>query len=281
MILSYKKHGSSEDAENSRPVVAQPSNETSANQFAQEAWVEEKLDVLREATEKIVAESGNSCADIVDELGVRVDKITADVNALEKLSTQINILKQTEDEQRNALQHLQQCIKSLEVEGAGPKLDSVIIKLADMESRVSSLQQSNVTGGTVGLNSIVSAIKADVEDAKKRFDALELCVRTLDGQWANTNSKQMAVHILQHLDPYRNQTEGRIISVETGVGELKAKLALVENTLTLLKDPKYLAAIIKASPPLGKRPSSPGSPAQDPMKKRKLDTKSQQNTTQT
>ncbi|KAI1655823.1 hypothetical protein F4813DRAFT_155220 [Daldinia decipiens] len=269
-----------ENVESSRPVVSQPSNEASAHQFAQEAWVQEQLDVLREAMEKIVAESGNSCADMVDELGVRVDKITADVKALEKLSMQINMLKQTGDEQRNALQHLQDCMKSLEAEGVGPKLDNVIIKLADVESRVTSLQQSNVTGGTVGLNSIVSAVKSDVEDAKKRFDSLELAVRTLDSQWANLTSKQMAVYILQHLDPYRHQTEGRITGVEAGVGELKSKVALVENNLALLRDPKYLATIIKASPPLGKRPASPGSPAEDPVKKRKLDTKTQQNTTQ-
>ncbi|KAI0850140.1 hypothetical protein F5Y00DRAFT_41882 [Daldinia vernicosa] len=272
-----------ENAGNSRPVVSQLSNATSVNQPAQEGWVQEKLDTLRKVMQKTVADSGESCAEMVDELAVRVDKISADVKALEKLSAQINMLKQTGDGQHNALQHLQDCIKSLEAEGVGPKLDNVIIKLADMEGRVTYLQQSNATGGTVGLNSIMSAIKSDVEDGKKRFDSLELAIRTLDSQWANLNSKQMAVHILQHLDSYRQQTEGRIISVEAGVGELKNKLALIEDNLALLRDPKYLAAIIKASPPLGKRPASPGSAAEDPMKKRKLDTKSQQtqsNTTQ-
>ncbi|KAK6955322.1 hypothetical protein Daesc_002955 [Daldinia eschscholtzii] len=273
-----------EDVESSRPAVSQLGRETSANQHEQDVSIENKLDAFKKVMEKTVASSGDICADMVDEVGARVDKIEANVKALGQLfdskhpdvTMQISKLKQTEEEQRAELEDLRTRLNSLEAEGLDTKLNQLIIRLANAEENLRYLQQSNAAGGTSVSDAVMSAIRSDMEDAKKRFDALEFSIRTLDSQWANLNTRQMAGHILQHLDTYGQRNEGRITNAENEVRKLRDKVILLERSLTSLRDPKYLANLIKASPPLGKRPASPGSPADDPAKKRKLDTKGQQ-----
>ncbi|KAI1800840.1 hypothetical protein F4811DRAFT_564443 [Daldinia bambusicola] len=273
-----------EDLESSRPAVSQPGNETSIDKHEQNVWIENKLDGFKKVMEKTVTTSNEVCADLVDEVVVRTDKVEAEVKALGRLlhskhpdvTMQINKLKQAEEEQRTKLENLQTRLKSLETEGFDPKLDPLIIRLANVEENLRHLQQSNAPGAATGLDAVMNAIKSDMEDAKKRFEALEFSIRTLDHQWANLSTRQMAGHILQHLDTYGQRNEGRIASAENEVKKLRDKLTILEHNLTLLRDPKYLANIIKASPPMGKRPASPGSPAEDPAKKRKLDTRGQQ-----
>ncbi|OTB12910.1 hypothetical protein K445DRAFT_320406 [Daldinia sp. EC12] len=273
-----------EDVESSRLAVSQLGRETSVNQHEQDVSIENKLDAFKKVMEKTVASSGDICADMVDEVGVRVDKVEANVKALGQLfdskhpdvTMQISKLKQTEEEQRAELEDLRTRLNSLEAEGLDTKFNQLIIRLANAEENLRYLQQSNAAGGTTVSDAVMSAIRSDMEDAKKRFDALEFSIRTLDSQWANLNTRQMAGHILQHLDTYGQRNEGRITNAENEVRKLRDKVILLERSLTLLRDPKYLANLIKASPPVGKRPASPGSPADDPAKKRKLDTKGQQ-----
>ncbi|KAI8963413.1 hypothetical protein F5Y11DRAFT_152246 [Daldinia sp. FL1419] len=265
-----------EDLQNSQPAISQPARGSSVDQIALEALIEKKMDTLRAALESIAADTSNTCAEMVDELVVRVETIESAIKDLENLPTEICALKQAGDEQHNVLHDLQESLHSLEVHGVVPKLDKVIIKLTDVESRINKLQRFHAAGGMIGPNTLMGAIKSDMDDAKKRFDALELAVRTLDSQWANVNSKQMAIQIIQHLDSSRHTVNDRIVNAEAGVSELKGKLTLLEHNLALLRDPKYLATILKASPPLGKRPASPGSSAGGPIKKRKPDTKGQQ-----
>ncbi|KAI1471897.1 uncharacterized protein F4812DRAFT_198010 [Daldinia caldariorum] len=271
-----------EDVESSRPAASQMGNETPIDKHEQNVFIGNKLDEFKKVIEKTVTTSNDVCADMVDEVSARMDKVEVDVKTLGQLlhskhpdmTIQINKLKQAMEEQRAELENLQTRLKLLENEGFDPKINPLIIRLAHVEEDMRHLQQSNAPGAATDSDAVMNAIKSDMEDAKKRFEALEFSIKTLDHQWANISTRQMAAHILQHLDNYGQRNESRIASVENEVKKLRDKLAILEHNLTLLRDPKHLVNIIKASP-LGKRPASPASPAEDPAKKRKLDTKGQ------
>ncbi|OTA65235.1 hypothetical protein K449DRAFT_263928 [Hypoxylon sp. EC38] len=254
-------------------------------QKALQALVEEKINSFNEVIQKTVADSGDVCAEMVDEVRDRVEKIEADINhlrtqtdaslkALSKetdVATRVGFLEKFATKHGADFQHLGKRVESLEGQRLGPRIDSVGVDLAALEKKMQIYQEKGVGGDTARLETFINSIKSEIDDARKDFDSLELAVRTLDSQWANLNTKQMAEKILQHLDTYGQRNEARFATVENDLNYLKTKiLSIEENLITLLEESKKFAEFAKTPPQDGKRQASPGLSAEEPTKKRKL-----------
>lgn len=244
------------------------------------AFVEEKHASLIEVMQKTVADSGDACAEMVDEVTTRLNGIELMVNTLQlatvpskdpDMAAQIRTLQQNMDQQCQNLNQLTNRIALMENQRLGDGIGAVNASLAELNNQVNGLRQSNGHGGIANSETFVNFIKPEIDDAKRRFDALEMSVRVLDSQWSNLSSKQMAERILQHLDPYGQRTEARVYGVENVIKQLEARLSTAEqNLLMLFKDRKPIDV---AKVPLldGKRHASSESPSEELMtKKRKL-----------
>lgn len=249
----------------------QPDSRMSGDgEAALQILVDEKLKPFGEVLQKIVAESAEACADMVEEVRAHVDKIETNIGALERSGAA------TKEELVSQIQFLSQTAAQLEtrfglLEGLklSQRLDLVGRRHLELEQKVVACQQNNANGGTNNCDAL-QIIKPDIDDAKRRFNALELAIRAINTQWSNLSSKQMAEMILVQLDPYGQRNEARIAKIEKEANELTTKLSNIEQSIIpLAKDCKRLTDITKAPTP-EKRPASPGSPADESTKKRKL-----------
>ncbi|KAI0831578.1 hypothetical protein F5Y06DRAFT_200687 [Hypoxylon sp. FL0890] len=288
-VLVQETQKSLETLKSSEPAPPQASTQapegTGELQRALQAVVEEKLNAFNEVIQKIVADSGDACADMVDEVRTRVDNIEATINALAKrieaspkvsstesdVVTRVSFLEESAKKYNTETQLLGKRVESLEGQRLGPRIDSVDIGLANLEKNVQNFQETSGGRDAAGSEDLINSLKSELEDARGRFDALEVDVRTLNSQWANLSTKQLAEIILLQLDPYGQQHNARIAIVEKDLKQLKSKLSIVEENLTAsLNENKKLAEFAKFSPPDGKRRASPESSAEEPTKKRKL-----------
>ncbi|KAI1210591.1 uncharacterized protein F4807DRAFT_52894 [Annulohypoxylon truncatum] len=244
------------------------------------AFVEEKLNSLNEVIQKVVADSGDACAEMVDEVRLRIDNVQTTVNTLSltvaaskdpDMVTRIGALQQITDQQSQSLRRFENRIESIEGQRLGERIVRVHAGLVELEKKVKGIQENNGYDGVASTEAIVKVIKPEIDNAKKRFDALELSVRVLDSQWSNLSSKQMAERILQQLDPYGQRNEARVARVENELMQLKNMIFEVEQKLLASYKDKKIAEIMKDSPLDGKRHASSESPSEELMtKKRKL-----------
>ncbi|KAI0121532.1 hypothetical protein F4776DRAFT_220569 [Hypoxylon sp. NC0597] len=260
------------------------------SQQALQALVEERINAFNEVIQKTVADSGDVCAEMVDEVRDRIDKIEAIINhlrtqidaSLKSLSketdvaTRVGFLEKFATKHGTDFQLLGKRVESLEGQRLGPRIDSVGVDLTALEKKVQNYQEKGVGGDAARLETYVNSIKSEIDHARKDFESLELTVRTLDSQWANLNTKQMAEKILQHMDTYGQRNEARFAAVEHDLNYLKTKTSSIEESLiSLLKESRKFAGFAKTPPQDGKRQASPGLPAEEPTKKRKLDSNGQ------
>ncbi|KAI1461088.1 hypothetical protein F4805DRAFT_313021 [Annulohypoxylon moriforme] len=241
-----------------------------------EEKVEEKFNSLNEVMQKVVADSGDVCAEMVDEVRLRIDNVQTTVNTLSLARVpskdpdtvrQIDALQQIMHQQGQNLRSFESRIESIEGQRLVNRIDRVVLHLAELENKV----ESNHNHGAGATNALIEIVRPEVDDAKKRLDALELSIRVLDSQWSNLSSKQMAERILQQLDPYGQRNDARVAGVENEIIQLRNVLYNVEQKLAGLFKDKKLADIVRLSPVDGKRHASSESPSEELMtKKRKL-----------
>ncbi|KAI0884747.1 uncharacterized protein GGS22DRAFT_146547 [Annulohypoxylon maeteangense] len=242
------------------------------------AFVEEKCNSVIEVTQKVAADSGDVCAEMVDEVRLRVDNLQSTVNTLSlvmvpskdpDVAARIDALRQTTDQLSQNLRRSENRIEFIEGQRLGGKVDRVNTGLVELEKKITGLQEGNGRGGTASAEDFVRIVKPEIDDAKKRFDALELAVRVLDSQWTNLSSKQMAERILQHLNPYGQQTEARITGVENEMAQLRSVLLSLEQKILIISKDIKLIDIVKVSPLDGKRTASSESPSEELISKRR------------
>ncbi|KAL7624392.1 hypothetical protein AAE478_005956 [Parahypoxylon ruwenzoriense] len=271
-----------EAIQNCQPAQPKPGKlESEDNQPVQKAFIEEKLHAFNKIMQKTIAESGDACAEMVDELDARVNKLAAIVDGLGQpkatsndtdILARIDQLEQAATQQSKDIGCLETRVESLESQKLAPRVDSVDVGLADLEKKLRDFQQSYNNGVSANLDAVFKGIRAELENAKRRLEALELSTRTLDSQWSNLSSRQMAERIIQHLDPYGQRNEARVAGVEKELFQVEKRVQGVEeNVLACIKDPSKLAELIKALHPDGKKRASPGPTGDEQTKKRKLD----------
>ncbi|KAI1388353.1 uncharacterized protein F4822DRAFT_243024 [Hypoxylon trugodes] len=263
-----------EDSRHAAPPPSYPTPEEA--QPPQQAFVDEKINAFNKVVQKIVADSGDACADMVDEVLIRIDKIEKMVKSLEQppskdtdIAALVDPLKQSIAEQNLDAMDMKTRIGELEGQNFNQRFENVGINLGSIDKKIQTMQESinNLGSTSTAYNQLAHAIKPAVEDARMRIDALDHAIRTLDKQWANVSTKSMADLIIHQLDPYARPHETRIVAIEKEISLLRDKVSKVEQT----KDSMRLAEIAKASLEKGgKRQASPSSPIDDPSKKRKL-----------
>ncbi|KAI2632427.1 hypothetical protein GGR54DRAFT_34995 [Hypoxylon sp. NC1633] len=279
--LAPKTRGTSEALQNPRPSESKPNGQALGDsQPALRSFVEEKLNSFGKAMQKTVAESGDACADMVDEVNTRLNKVETIVNTLggkespskdPDMVARIGSLEQSATYQISGFQVLRGRVDSLEGQKPDPRIDTVVNGLAELEKKVRNFQETYTNGGAVKSDVILQIVRPCFEDIKRRFEALEMSIRTLDSQWSNVSSRQMADRILTQLDPYSQRTESQLNTMERELGLLRNKVSSVEqDVLVLLKTPTRLSDVAKAAAADGKKRTSPLSPIEDPAKRMKL-----------
>ncbi|KAI1403805.1 hypothetical protein F4819DRAFT_191997 [Hypoxylon fuscum] len=271
---------------------AQSNNQASGqvsgdHQLAQEA-IDNKFRAFGEAVKNTIIQSGDECADMVQEVtdrmdknDIRMDKVEAAFKTLEQpaASKDVNTTARSDHLEQIATQQTQQGANTKRLEGRigalegqrlGPRIDNVGVGLAELEKKIQILQQSNAGGGTVNPDVILSIVKPDMDNARKRLEMLNLIVNQLDSRFNNLNSKEMAERILLRLDPYAQRNETRLAEVEKRVTQMWNKVVDIEGNVNL----RLFKGSLKAADD-GKRQISPDSPREGATKKRKLDTNGQ------
>ncbi|KAI0008471.1 hypothetical protein F4779DRAFT_618578 [Xylariaceae sp. FL0662B] len=148
-------------------------------------------------------------------------------------------------------------IKSIEDNKFGFRIDRIEI---DINKRLRDFQTF--------FDSFKATVDQQSKDILQRIEALNLSVRTLDSQWSNLSTKQMAERIIQCINPYGQQVEGRITGVENRVGRVEQE---VISWATDMKD------LMQDLPSGGKRPASPSQLPDDQAKKRRIETNGRYN----
>ncbi|KAI1084474.1 hypothetical protein F5B20DRAFT_576610 [Whalleya microplaca] len=244
------------------------------------------------------------CGSEIDEIKSRVDR---DINGL---MTKFNALEKQEVTDQLTALHAKAKVLETSINDVSPLLDSdILARITSLESQATTHQPvsspEHLTGLDVRIKSIeenkfgfridrieidnrnrllefkssfdscMAHVDQNIKDALQRIEALNLSVRTLDSQWSNLSTKQMAEKIIQYANPYGQQVEARITGVENSVQQLKAKIGKVEEeVISWAKDIKDL---VQDLPPSGKRPASPSQLPDEQAKKRKIETNGRYN----
>ncbi|KAI1139697.1 hypothetical protein F5Y05DRAFT_330445 [Hypoxylon sp. FL0543] len=278
-----------ETLKSSQPSPPEASTQTPANngqlQQTLQTFVEGKLMSFNEVIQKTVADSGDACADMVDEVRARIDNIETTVNTLAErteaspkasskqtdVAARINSLEKFATKCGQVCNNLRERVESLEGQRLGPRIDIVDLGLVNLEKKVQNFQETNASKGSGVSEAFINSINVELENARDRFHALEMAVRAQNSQWLNLNTKQMADIILGQLDPYGQRNHARVAAVENELKGFVRRLSTVEeNIMLLLKEHKKDAELAKEPPVDGKREAPPGSLADEPTKKRKL-----------
>ncbi|KAI1438566.1 hypothetical protein GGR50DRAFT_638666 [Xylaria sp. CBS 124048] len=133
-----------------------------------------------------------------------------------------------------------------------------LVKREWVEIRMQELLSS------VGMNALVGEIR----ELQRRLPSMELAIKTLDSQFQNLSTKQLAEHIVRLVAPSLEQRfsslELRAVQLENKTSESEKAILLHTKRLREIND--LLSKVIHS----GKRPASPGN-GDEPSKKRKLD----------
>ncbi|OTB05385.1 hypothetical protein M426DRAFT_10709 [Hypoxylon sp. CI-4A] len=229
----------------------QPSGEVQPAQQGQQAQqtpVDDKLNLFHDQILKMLEESTDACAEMVDDVANRVDKVESTVGALRQPETMVQNLNH----------------RVGKIEDLNPQVQDLSTRFGELQQKLQSIQESSNSKETRDSDAVLDAMKTDVMNVKGSIEAIWISIKSLSEAWSNLSSKQMAEKILQQLDPYGQRYEKRFSKMETDFAQLKEKVNVH------LSPDKSLADIKKAAPMDGKRRASPGSLIDDPIKKRKL-----------
>ncbi|KAI5918954.1 hypothetical protein F4810DRAFT_529752 [Camillea tinctor] len=225
----------------------------------------------------MIDDSNNKIQNLEEKVTRQMDGKEARINSLEARVQSTAI-------EPEALNDFAVRIAELQEKRLSPRVDKIAMGLSKVEKEVSELstnigQLENHYQELNGVSSpaaaydafIKSEIKGELDDTKRKVEALGLSVRSLDSQWSNVNSKQMAERILQQLNPLAQSIEARITKAENRFQQEQAILRrdqtdLVENFRSMHG---MLAAVSATS--IGDKRPAPSSP-QSEAKKRKLET---------
>ncbi|KAI1639332.1 hypothetical protein F4809DRAFT_136889 [Biscogniauxia mediterranea] len=124
----------------------------------------------------------------------------------------------------------------LELSNVKKAVSDVRKEVSELSNNIGQLenhyQELSGTGSpTAAYDAFVkSEVKGELEDTKKRLEALGMSVRSLDSQWSNVSSKQMAERIIQQLNPSTQSIEARVTKTEDATNRLRQDItALIKS----------------------------------------------------
>ncbi|CAJ2510982.1 Uu.00g066070.m01.CDS01 [Anthostomella pinea] len=176
-------------------------------------------------------------------------------------------------------------ITVLEENKLGHRIDRIDLKMGEVIehlrtwSRDITLLDSRVTEHAAALNGKTAAfestfqaqVKVNLEELHARVETVEQGVRSLNFQWSNMTTKQMAETILVQLTPHALQTEARIHKVESQMQQVRTSFQQYEQGYAdYIKNVKRVNDLLKAYYSAEKRTASPDQSVDEATKKRKL-----------
>ncbi|KAI1341930.1 hypothetical protein F5Y15DRAFT_351858 [Xylariaceae sp. FL0016] len=188
----------------------------------------------------------------------------------------INQIEETIGDLRNGVTNTEKWIVA-----HSPRVDELVGSAADHQLRLAWLSQE--LGGLdksleecreliraqndTANHPILTTIKAEVDDARKKLETVDFSLRTLDSQWSNLSTKHMAESILRQMDPYAQRTEKRVADAETRADRCERACQSLQKTVKNLH--KAVDGFMTFAE---KRPASPAqSLVDESTKKRKLE----------
>ncbi|GAP85708.2 hypothetical protein SAMD00023353_1300120 [Rosellinia necatrix] len=227
--------------------------------------VEEIVNARIAAAEKSINDQSRKfCEERDDVYAEMIDGATARIDALEqvtRLSTDQN-------------QNLAERITRLEGQKYGHRVDQISLEISDISRKCDALrgevgQLARIEWVDLRMQELFQAIGQnvtflnDVKEVQRKIPAIELAIKTLDTQFQNLSTKQLAEHIVRLTNP----------GLEQKIAKLDQKFHLLESKTN--SQLNSISGLLHSFVPSEKRVPSP-SRAEEPNKKRKLDVNGRQ-----
>ncbi|KAI0602205.1 hypothetical protein F4775DRAFT_228288 [Biscogniauxia sp. FL1348] len=274
---------------NHRSVPSEPSPAALPSQRAFDSLLREKLGAVEQSLKLMVKKHAEAQDDLIggliDEKDHRIESLekTLDFMARQKEGTEARA-NSLYDRVQSVTDNLNARLSEFGEKRLGHRVDRVDLELSNVKKAVSEVRRevselsnnigqlenhyqelSGIGSPTAAYDAFVkSEVKGELEDTKKRLEALGLSVRSLDSQWSNVSSKQMAERIIQQLNPSAQSIEARVTKTED------ATLRLRQDVTALVKSYSDFHEKLAMATTGEKRRASSQSPRLD-GKKRKLE----------
>ncbi|KAI2625556.1 hypothetical protein GGS21DRAFT_307870 [Xylaria nigripes] len=222
--------------------------------------------------------------DLIDDALAQIQALKEDASSRSELVTRVRLLEERKNVspvrvEQNPTPDLTARISRLEGKAVDLRVDRIDHDVGELSRRYESLVgevgqlvrrewvelrvQELLSG--VGMN---TAVVGDMRDLQRKIPSMELAIKSLDAQFQNLSTKQLAEHIIRLTAP---SLEQRFATLEIKVNQLENKANESDKAITyhakrLLEINELLHTMI----PSGKRPASP-SHSEEPSKKRKID----------
>ncbi|KAI1311101.1 hypothetical protein F5Y03DRAFT_321328 [Xylaria venustula] len=262
------------------------SNETVLSMDAIEAAINTNLKMFEENLNKAIIGRDDLISGMIDNAATRISSLEERESGYAKLAKRIELLEQWSvkcSDWMDKNEGLAERVTNLEGKRLGHRVDRIDLnvgglsqKLEALESDVAQLVKPEWVEHRlqqVLVNTGINASLADnVKDYQRRLLAIELAIKTLDSQFQNISTKQLAEHIVRLTNPVFEQRLGK---VEAKANQLEVKANGSDKTVNrhteqLNTFESALASFTNRLKTSEKRTGSPGDP-DDSNKRRKLE----------
>ncbi|KAI0161355.1 hypothetical protein GGR57DRAFT_354410 [Xylariaceae sp. FL1272] len=244
--------------------VPRASPSTASNESTESLWNARITQFQDHMLETMRSHSGQ----VEDVLGHMIDQHGERINVLEQhraetvrsdLSARVEKLEKIDDSRRVYVGSLSERLGDI-----SQKQNEMFGDIAAVLKRFQNLQNGSLgPASDAAQQEKLDRLQQMVTELQKTTGRIDHTVLVMNSQWSNINTKDMAVQMIQHLNPFFD----KICPLEKTVRDLEKKQD------TIIKQISPLSEIMHSFGPAEKRTASPGHLGPDePAKKRKLDT---------
>ncbi|TRX90518.1 hypothetical protein FHL15_008687 [Xylaria flabelliformis] len=262
-----------ESLRSSRPAVSQSDNGLTMSIQK----VEELVNAEVTAAEERIINNSRAYSEKKDNLfSELLSDVEARLDTLEQRMPQLETRTPSLEQWKIASSDLSERVTRLEGQKIGHRVDRIDLNVGELD------QKYEVLKGEIGqlvkqeslelrlqelLNSVSvnPGLENDVRDLQRKLPAIDLAVKTLDTQFQNLGTKQLAELIVRLTNPTIEQRLGKL---EVRASQLEVKASGQDRAI--IQHREQLSAILDPAVPGDKRTASP-SQYDDPNKRRKLE----------
>ncbi|KAI0541375.1 hypothetical protein GGR58DRAFT_17593 [Xylaria digitata] len=228
---------------------------------------------INEDIEKLCQGRDNIYGDYIDKAVARITTLENGTSKQEGLEKRIQSLEQWKVERSAWMDQSQSPtladrVTQLEGKKVGHRVDRIDLNVGDLNRKYEALEKKAVTNEWVDhrvrelLIGMYPDSTNDVKILQRKIPAIELAIKTLDGQFQNLSTKQLAESIVRLTTP----------GFEQRLGKLESKTNYHDGTINRHTEQLgHLLDLVRAWKPGEKRTASP-SYLDEPSKKRRLET---------
>ncbi|KAI0971015.1 hypothetical protein F4678DRAFT_110937 [Xylaria arbuscula] len=269
--------------------VPPSNNETVLSMNTIEAAIKTNIEIFEQNLNKAIAGRDNLISDLLDDTAARISSLEEKDSGHSELSNRIQLLEQWSVRCSPWIDPIQgptlaERVANLEGRGLGHRIDRIDLDVGGLSRKFEALA-SDVAQlakpewvehrlqqwlASAGMN---SSLVKDVKDHQRRIPTMELAIKTLDTQFQNLTTKQVAECIMRLLNPVFEQRLGK---VEAKANQLEAKANLSDQTVN--EQLTVLNTYMKSMKTGEKRTASPNN-LEESNKRRRLEVNGRHPTT--